>query len=234
MLKKIIYSYLVCLLWVSFAFAANPGLEKPIRFIKTQEKVVALTFDDGPSVPYTEQILDILEKHEVKATFYVLGVNIKTYPYIVTKIINNGHELGNHSMYHDHLKKKSVQHIENEILQVDQLIRKQGYKGEITFRSPFGQVSNNIQQAVHNLNKKNVLFSYLSEDWEGPPAKVIHDRIMKRMRPGFIITLHDGGKRRRSTVESTEMLILTLKQQGYRFVTVQELLTKGPALHVFH
>lgn len=234
-MKRNVLLYLGLLLWCMSA-SAMAGLkpEKPIRFIQTQEKVVALTFDDGPSVPYTEQILDILDKHKVKGTFYVLGVNIKTYPYIVKRIIQNGHELGNHSMNHDHLKKKSVQFIENDINQVDQLIRKQGYQGAITFRSPFGQVSDNIQQAVNNLNKKNVLFSYLSEDWEGPPAKVIHDRIMKRIRPGFIITLHDGGKRRRSTVEATEMLIVSLKQQGYQFVSVQELLKKGTPQQVFH
>lgn len=219
-------------LWQS-VWASNTH-NAPIRYIKTQEKVVALTFDDGPSVPYTEQILEILDKHKIKATFYVLGVNVKTYPYIIQKIIQNGHELGNHSMYHDHLKKKSVQQIEADIKQVDQLIRKQGYTGNITFRSPFGQVSNNIQQAVTNLDKKNVLFSYLSEDWEGPPAKVIHDRIMKRIRPGFIITLHDGGKRRQSTVEATEMLINSLKSQGYQFVLIQDLLKMGPAQHVFH
>lgn len=210
------------------------SVDRPVRFVKTNKKVVALTFDDGPSVPYTEQILDILDKHQVKATFYVLGVNVKTYPYIINKIINKGHELGNHSMYHDYLKRKSVKQIENDIRQTDQLIRKQGYKGEITFRSPFGQVSNNIQQAVKNLNKTNVLFSYLSEDWEGPPAKTIHDRIMKRVRPGFIITLHDGGKRRQTTVQATEMLIQSLKDQGYEFVLIEDLLKMGAPQHVFH
>lgn len=234
-MKRNIFFYLAFLLCsISLPIIAATKPEKPIRFIQTQEKIVALTFDDGPSVPYTEQILDILNKHDVKATFYLLGVNIKTHPYIVKRMIQERHELGNHSMSHEYLKKKSIQQIENDIGQVDQLIRKQGYEGAITFRSPFGQVSDNIQQAVHNLNKKNVLFSYLSEDWEGPPAKVIHERIMKRIRPGFIITLHDGGKRRRSTVEATEMLIVTLKEQGYRFVTVGELLKSGSPQHVFH
>lgn len=223
--------YLIIFCWHINAWANAP---KPVRFVKTDQKVVALTFDDGPSTPYTEQVLDILERHHVKATFYVLGVNVKTYPYIIKRMINQGHELGNHSMYHHYLKKKSVKQIEAEILQVDALIRKQGYDGQITFRSPFGQVSKGIQQAVYNLDKTNVLFSYLSEDWEGPPAQVIHDRIMKRVRPGFIITLHDGGKGRHTTVQATERLIQTLKQQGYQFVLISDLLKMGPWMHVYH
>lgn len=232
--KPVIFLGIQILFMTLLSWSVYAQQEKPIRFIKATEKVVALTFDDGPSTPYTEQILDILDKHKVKATFYLMGVNIKTYPYIVKNIIKKGHELGNHTMYHDHLKKKSVKQIENDIAQVDQLIRKQGYEGEITFRSPYGQVSDNIQKAVENLNKKNVLFSYLPRDWEGPPAKEIHERIMKRVRPGFIITLHDGGKHRQTTVEATEMLIESLKAQGYRFVVVQELLKMGPAQSVFH
>lgn len=208
--------------------------DKPVRFVKTHEKVVALTFDDGPSVPYTEQILAILDKYHVKATFYLLGVGIKSHPDIVKKTIQAGHELGNHSMYHHHLKKKSVSSIKQDISEVDNLIKKMGYEKPITFRSPYGQISNNIQTAVTDLHKKNVLFSYLPKDWEAPKAQVIYDRIMKRVQPGFIITLHDGGKRRQTTVEATEMLIQTLQKQGYRFVTVSELLTMGPAVQVFH
>lgn len=222
-------------LGIIFAAAASAGnYDKPVRFIKTNEKVVALTFDDGPSKPYTEQILNILDKHQVKATFYLLGVAIKSHPEIVKRTMAAGHELGNHSMYHKHLKKQSTASIKKEIADVDQLIKKMGYQKEITFRSPFGQVSPSIQTAVKELGKQNILFSYLPKDWEGPKAEVIHERIMQRIRPGFIITLHDGGKRRQTTVEATEMLIQTLKKQGYRFVTVSELLAMGPALHVYH
>jgi len=222
-------------LWLFFSCVSLQTIaSQPVRFIKTNQKVVALTFDDGPSKPYTEQILDILEKHKVKATFYLLGVSIKSHPSIVKKTIQAGHELGNHSMYHKHLKNKNADSIAREISNVDNLIEKMGYKKEITFRSPFGQVSPSIQNAVDKLGKQNILFSYLPRDWEGPAAKIIHDRIMKRVRPGFIITLHDGGKRRQTTVQATEMLINSLKAQGYQFVTISELLSMGPAVHVYH
>tara|TARA_R110002110_G_scaffold65206_5_gene180092 strand:+ start:36500 stop:37207 length:708 start_codon:yes stop_codon:yes gene_type:complete len=220
----------ICL--VSLNLWANNNA--PVRFIKTDQKVVALTFDDGPSKPYTEQILAILDKHNVKATFYLLGVSIKSYPEIVKQTIKSGHELGNHSMYHKKLKNKNADSIAREVSNVDELIKKMGYTKELTFRSPYGQVSPSIQQAMDKLGKKNVLFSYLPKDWEGPAAKVIHDRIMTRVRPGFIITLHDGGKRRQTTVEATEMLIESLQSQGYRFVTITELLSMGPAVHVYH
>ena len=223
-----------CLLvWLPF-FNLWANQDLPVRFIKTDQKVVALTFDDGPSKPYTEQILAILDKHNVKATFYLLGVSIKSYPEIVKQTIKAGHELGNHSMYHKKVKNKNADSVAKEISNVDELIKTMGYTKETTFRSPYGQVSPVIQQAVTKLGKKNVLFSYLPKDWEGPAAQVIHDRIMKRVRPGFIITLHDGGKRRQTTVQATDMLIESLQSQGYRFVTISELLSMGPAVHVYH
>lgn len=222
--------FLLLFIFVSLQAVAS----QPVRFIKTNQKVVALTFDDGPSKPYTEQILAILAKQNVKATFYVLGVSIKSHPDIVKKTIKAGHELGNHSMYHKKLKRKNADSIAREISKVDDLIEKMGYTKEPTFRSPFGQVSPSIQKAVDKLGKQNILFSYLPKDWEGPAAEVIHDRIMTRVRPGFIITLHDGGKRRQTTVQATEMLINSLKAQGYQFVTISELLSMGPAVHVYH
>src|SRR5690606_25269113 len=73
---------------------------KPIHAVKTQQKIVALTFDDGPSKPYTDQILNILDRYNVKATFFVVGMNIKRYPDMIQKIMKKGHDIGNHSMYH--------------------------------------------------------------------------------------------------------------------------------------
>lgn len=197
---------------------------EPIRHIKTTQKVVALTFDDGPDNPYTEQILGVLDKHNVKATFYVLGGNAKAYPDLIKKMMNKGHELGNHTMSHSMMKNKSVEKISQDIQSVDTILRNLGYQKEITFRAPFGITSDNLKIALKQLNKRMVLFTFLPQDWTKISSQQIYQNVMKEMKPGLIITLHDGGKRRENTVKATEMLINTLQQQGYQFVTISELL----------
>lgn len=203
---------------------ANPE----IRSVKTQEKVIALTFDDGPTIPYTNEILTILDKHQVKATFFVMGIHAKTNMPILKKMAEAGHEIGNHSMYHDKENKKSIKTLMKELPEVDKIIRQSGYVGEIMFRSPFGLTSDSLRSALTEINKKNFLFDFLSQDWENPPAQVIVDRVVNHAKPGHIIVLHDGGKGRAPTVQATNDIIEKLKNKGYKFVTASELLTYGP------
>lgn len=211
---------------VIFVFSQAVWAEKgdPIRHVNTTEKVVALTFDDGPDQPYTQQILDVLNKNGVKGTFFVLGGNAKAYPDLIKEMISQGHELGNHTMSHDKMKGKSVDKMAKDIESVDIILQNLGYKKDIPFRAPFGITSDNLKVALNKLNKDHVLFTFLPQDWTNISAQQIYDNVMKEMRPGLIITLHDGGKRRDNTVKATQMLITNLKEQGYRFVTVSELL----------
>lgn len=201
------------------------GTGEPIRHVNTAEKVIALTFDDGPDQPYTAQILDVLKKHNVKATFYVLGGNAKANPELTKQIMREGHDLGSHSMYHDKMKNRSVEKITQDLQSVDTILRNLGYEKEITFRAPFGITSPNLKIALNNLNKRMVLFNFLPQDWTPISAQAIYNNVMKEVKPGLIVTLHDGGKRRENTVKATEMLINKLQSDGYRFVTVSELLT---------
>ncbi|MBS0285868.1 MAG: polysaccharide deacetylase family protein [Proteobacteria bacterium] len=212
----------ILIFFVQSAFAAATG--EPIRHVKTDEKVVALTFDDGPDKPYTEQILGVLDKHNVKATFFVLGGNAKAYPDLIKKIMKDGHDLGNHTMSHSMMKNKSVETMKNDIASVDKILRNLGYEKEITFRAPFGITSPNLKTALQQLDKRMVLFTFLPQDWTKISSQQIYNNVMKQMKPGLIITLHDGGARRENTVKATEMLIDNLQKQGYRFVTVSELL----------
>jgi len=218
---------LILLAGISFSLCAyTPG--DPIRGIKTTEKVIALTFDDGPEPPYTEKILDVLDKNQVKATFFVLGGNAKAYPQLIERIMKDGHDLGNHTMSHSMMKNKPVEVMQKDIASVDEILRGYGYKKDISFRAPHGGLSPNLKTALHNLNKQHVLFNFLPQDWTKISAQEIYDNCMKQLKPGLIITLHDGGKRRDNTVIATEMLIKNLKEQGYRFVTVSELLAITP------
>lgn len=214
---------------------AEKSTSETIRHVNTSQKVVALTFDDGPSEPYTQQILDVLNKNNVKGTFYVLGGNAKAYPKIIKEIMKDGHELGSHSMNHTMMKNRSVDAIYNDLNSVDTILRNLGYQKEITFRAPFGITSDNLRTALAKLNKRQVLFTFLAQDWTPISAQQIHDNVMKQLKPGLIITLHDGGKRRDNTVKATQMLIDSLKKQGYRIVSISELLSlnnqKNVSLH---
>lgn len=222
MLKKIAYASLL-LIFANAAMAQTASGE-PIRHVKTTEKIIALTFDDGPDEPYTQQILKVLDKHNVKATFYVLGGNAKAYPNLIKEIMSQGHDLGSHTMYHDKMKNKSVEAITKDLKSVNNILKNYGYEKEITFRAPFGITSPNLKTALQNLNQRMVLFTFLAQDWTKISADQIYNNVMKEIKPGLIITLHDGGNRRENTVKATEMLINTLQKEGYRFVTVSELL----------
>ena len=209
-----------------FAFSQElfAATGEPIRQVKTKEKVVALTFDDGPDTPYTQQILALLKKHNIKATFYLLGGNAKAYPQLVKQTMAEGHDLGNHTMYHDQMRHKSVEKIKKDLQTTDNIIRSLGYKKEITFRAPYGITSPELKTALRQLDKRMVLFTFLAQDWTKISSQQIYNNVMKQLKPGLIITLHDGGHHRENTVKATEMLIKTLKERGYRMVTVSELL----------
>src|SRR5579872_4357311 len=99
---------------------------EPIRHVNTTEKVVALTFDDGPDKPYTEQILAVLKKHNVKGTFYVLGGNARAYPELIKAEMAQGHDIGSHSMYHDKMKHRSTAAIRKDLQSVDNILRNIG------------------------------------------------------------------------------------------------------------
>jgi peptidoglycan-N-acetylglucosamine deacetylase len=207
-----------------FSQAALTATGEPIRHVKTTQKVIALTFDDGPDKPYTQQILDVLNKNDVKATFFVLGGNAKANPDLIKEMMSQGHELGNHTMSHSKMKGRSVEAMVNDIQSVDTILHNLGYTKAIPFRAPMGITSDNLKVALQKLNKEHVLFTFLPQDWTKISADQIYNNVMKEMKPGLIITLHDGGNRRENTVKATQMLITELKQQGYQFVTVSELL----------
>lgn len=222
-MKKWLIPFGVLLLFMHTSLFATPA-GKPIRYVNTKEKIALLSFDDGPSVPYTKQILDILDREGVKATFFVVGINVKRYPDLIKEIMQRGHEIGNHSYSHEKLKSKSASFIKKDLARTDKLIRDLGYKKVIPFRAPFGQLSNNLEVALRELDKPHILFNFLPKDWENPPPQVIHDRVLQRAKPGYIITLHDGWKKRANTVKATEMIVKSLKAKGYRFVTATEFL----------
>jgi peptidoglycan/xylan/chitin deacetylase (PgdA/CDA1 family) len=188
--------------------------------------VVALTYDDGPNPPYTNQLLDLLEIHQIKATFFMVGKTIEKYPETVRLVLSKGHELGNHSYSHKPLIFENPWFIRSEIEKTDQLLRQLGVKQEIHFRAPYARKLLALPYILAKMHKKNILWDIDSKDYEASNSEAIERRVLEQVRPGSIILMHDGGKERSRTVVATEILIKKLQEKGYAFKTVSELLCK--------
>jgi peptidoglycan/xylan/chitin deacetylase (PgdA/CDA1 family) len=195
------------------------------------QKVVALTFDDGPSPDYTPLILDILKKHNVKATFFLVGKHVEKYPEVARRIFAEGHEIGNHTYSHRDLVPSSKKKLKREILFNQEVIKKYLGIEPALFRPPRGIYSEAVRQFVVKNGLTLVLWSVSGIDWAGTPASLIAKRILRYTHPGAIILLHDSGALLRSeghsrinTARSLQKVIPALKDKGYKFVTVSELI----------
>lgn len=214
--------------------------------IETDEKVVALTFDDGPYPPWTEQILALLQREQVPATFYLAGKNLENNMELGRRIIREGHEVGNHLYSGEPLTLAWPSHVKQVFAHCDALLREIGATGDITVRQGRGAGGPVIGWLVWRQNRQQIMASAASSDWLRPgwtsgecpnrilpcPTQVTEDivaDILPKVLPGGIILLHDGydnapGAIRSGTVAAAQIIITKLKAQGYRFVTVSELL----------
>jgi len=204
---------------------------KFIYKVKTKDKMVALTFDDGPHPIFTNKLLDIFKEKGIKATFFVTGEHIIKHREIVSRMIAEGHELGNHSYSHKNLIFKKSSKIKQDIQKTDDLLRELGVKEEIHFRPPFGRILFNASNALASLNKKVIMWNVPTKDYRENDSKVILSRIYKRLKPGSIIVLHDSGLDRNgknidryATIEAVKKLTEELPERGYTFKTVSELI----------
>jgi peptidoglycan/xylan/chitin deacetylase (PgdA/CDA1 family) len=192
--------------------------------IESSDKVVALTFDDGPDPLYTSRVLEVLDRNQIKATFFMLGQSIVEYPKVAHDVYRRGHELGNHSYSHEWMVFKSLSFVRSEIDSTDLLLRGLGVTGDIHFRSPYGAQLFSVPVILWQLGKKNILFDVDPRDWEMQDPLVLAQRILDDAKPGSIILLHDGGGDRSGTVRTVEVIIPELRRRGFRFITVSELL----------
>lgn len=187
--------------------------------VQTDEKVIALTFDDGPDPLYTGYILDVLKEKEVKATFFVLGENAKNNPDLLKRIREEGHEIANHGYSHNYSPSKFV----NELIRTEEVIYELLQEHTFYYRPPGGLVSDPVLAAVKEQGYVLTLWSIDSKDWQNPgPAQIVQN-VVKSSFPGGIILLHDGGEKREQTIQALGPLIDRLREQGYDFVTLSEL-----------
>ena len=215
------------LLWLFF----RPPFGKNIVRLNTDQRIVALTYDDGPSPPYTDQLLDVLEKHNVKATFFLIGKRIERHPETVDRIIAEGHQVGNHTYNHPVLGFLPPFYVRRQIERTDDLIRQHGIVEEIVFRAPMLTRFLPVAYVLAKLDRTHISGDVWSWDWttQNPDkiTKTVLKKILSSIGMGSIIVLHDGkaenkNANRSGTIEATDRIITALKQEGYRFVRLSD------------
>lgn len=197
--------------------------------VETEKMVVALTFDDGPSIKHTPEILDILKEDNVKATFFIVGEYVKYYSGLTKRIFNERHIIGNHSYYHPDFKKISGEEAEEELTKTSLKIHKLTGKYPILFRPPYGHCNDTVNQVVKDLGFKMITWSVMTDDFNPDiTTEEIIDDILNKLHPGAIIGLHDGGGERTNTVKALPVIIERIRELGYEFLTIPEMLNIEP------
>ena len=195
------------------------------------KKLVALTFDDGPYPPHTQNLLAVLEEKQVKATFFVVGNNASKYPEVVRLVAGQGHEVALHAGEHKDFLKLNSAELAGNISSGKKVLEELIGKPVKYMRPPHGFRDWAVMEAASDAGLKVVNWSVIPRDWTNPGAKEIADRVCKDVFPGAIVLLHDGDApsqtaSREQTVEATALIIDELRKQGYNFVTVSQLLER--------
>ncbi|MCM3712568.1 polysaccharide deacetylase family protein [Halalkalibacter oceani] len=195
--------------------------------VNTEEKLVALTFDDGPDNIYTPQILDILKEKKAVATFFLVGKEIQTHQDMVRRIVQEGHGLGNHTWQHPNLETLWTEKVREEIKETQLAMEAAVGRQPDLFRPPYGSITKADMALLHEIGLRNILWSVDTLDWSGLTADdillIVHENISK----GGIILQHSFGSKEHvldGTIEALPKIIDELREEGYTFVTVQTLL----------
>ena len=193
-----------------------------------EEKIIALTFDDGPDEVFTPQILNILKKYDIKATFFVIGEKVSRNEDIIKRQIEEGHEIGNHTFTHINALKKNYFEIKEEIEKTQEAIKSVTGEEPTIFRPPYRGLSRDLCRIIKEKNMNIVLWSNIDvRDWSNPGVDTMVNTIENEIENGNILILHDYNTVRNDksqTIETLEIVIPKLKKMGYKFVTVSELM----------
>ena len=190
--------------------------------IETKEKVIAITFDDGPVKANTTRLLDMLKKRHIKATFFVVGEMARNNPQLLQRMVAEGHEIGNHTVRHKNLARMSIPALEKELKQAHQTILSATGEAPKFMRPPGGAITSKQREwMLKNMGYSTILWSVDPNDWKRPGVEVVTRRLVSGARPGAILLAHDLHK---PTVDAMPSTLDQLLAMGYRFVTVSELL----------
>jgi len=185
-----------------------------------RKSAVALTFDDGPDPTYTPQILSILARYKVKATFFWTGRNIARYPAVVAAVRAAGHSIQNHTWNHENLGRSSFAAQDRAMLSQIREMRKLGLPLPKWMRPPYGSFGPSTLSIAAKYGMRAILWTVDPTDYRRPPAMTLAKRVLGAVRPGAVILMHDGGGPRASTVGALPIILDALLRRGYRPVTL--------------
>lgn len=196
----------------------------------SEEKKVALTFDDGPDDIFTPQILDVLKEKNVKATFFVIGKRAEGYPKVMRRIVDESHLVGNHTWSHPNIMKISLEDAKQEVLKTEKLLK--SYCDDSAdrikiFRSPYGSIDPERVEFISNIGYKIIAWNVDSLDWKGLSAEEVKTYVLENVTEGSIILQHSAGGEGEDlsgSVEALPEIIDVLKEEGFEFVTIDEIL----------
>jgi peptidoglycan/xylan/chitin deacetylase (PgdA/CDA1 family) len=196
---------------------------------------LALTYDDGPNDPHTLRLLEVLARHNVRVTFFLIGRYVQQRPDIVREIVKAGHIIGNHTFTHPLLTFKSAAEIRKELTDCRSAIQDAVGEHSSLFRPPFGGRRPAVLRIARQLGLEPIMWNVTGYDWNAPPAAVIEKKVSSQIRGGDVILLHDGGHKqmgadRSQTVLATDHLITRYKSEGYDFATIQQMLEGAQVL----
>jgi len=200
--------------------------------VLAEKKLVALTFDDGPYPPYTQQLLKVLDEEKIKATFFLVAEKAEKFPELIKQEVEAGHELALHSYIHKDQLKLEPEAIQENLEQGKAALEKLSGTEIKFFRPPHGFKDWAVMENAARARLEVVNWSVIPRDWTNPGAEVIEQRVLEKIAPGAIVLLHDGDSPhylapREQTVRATREIIHKLRAQGYSFVTISELKKQG-------
>ena len=190
---------------------------------------LALTYDDGPNDPHTFRLLDVLSRHNVHATFFLIGRYVQQRPDIVRELVKAGHVVGNHTFTHPLLTLERADEVRRELTDCRKAIEDAIGQYSNLFRPPFGGRRPAVLRIARSLGLQPIMWNVTGYDWNAPPAAAIERKVEKQIRGGDVILLHDGGHKqmgadRSQTVLATDHMLSRYKFQQYEFVTIQHML----------
>ena len=200
---------------------------------------LALTYDDGPNAPYTLQLLEVLARHDVRATFFLVGRFVEQRPDIVRKIAEAGHDIGNHTWSHPYLIWATPVEARRQLERTSKVIEDVTGQRPALFRPPFGGRRPGTFGLVRELGMTPVMWRVSTYDWEADSPEFILNKARKGIRGGDVILMHDGGHTRMGvnrghTIVATDQLISEYKAKGYEFVSVSQMLGDQPVVGTQH
>jgi len=202
---------------------------RTFRGMPRPSKKLALTYDDGPNDPYTPQLLEVLAKHGVRATFFMIGRYVQHKPQIAREVVQAGHVAGNHTYTHPQLIFEPAIQVRAQLSSCRRILEDTIGQPSNLFRPPFGGRRPAVMRIVRQEGLVPVMWSVTGYDWKPTTAESIERHVTRQLGGGDVILMHDGGHiamgaDRSHTVQATDRVITKYKQQGYEFVTVPEMM----------